>query len=732
MICVILMKLIYLILLISLLNGCRFTKDFNHLDSDIGLIDYTTAPVLDAHISMINLVDLSMRSSLDMITHDIINDLGMDLGTFDLGQNLTDVIHVIEAGAVCDGQYDDTQILRQIIAHASPYSTLIFPNTDTGFCKLTGHLTIDKPLQIKGLDGAKIKRTDYYPDGSNTSPFQQCAAPGYLCQSPCEQNCGGAMFYVIHSHVSIENLALIGHDYGSARIGNTHGIWVIGASDDSMDWLSNITIRNNHLQYFRGSGISLVRVNDFIIENNHVTEIGYSGINVIGRRGRIHNNQIIDINHPTFCPLSDDVSTCQFLNGYGIVVTGCGAKPCSEDIIISYNEVRENQHWVGMMNHGGQRILFDSNQVWDTDVLYAQTVSACPSTNLDCEQQASDDTIFINNLGDTLPITQGGRYSMDGTALIGPAGIECMDHSDCSQQEGACIDCPKGCSRCVCELEGSLANYCRYLAPSRGTGLWLLGFSQPQTRGPMAIGNTLRNIGQNGQRQCMMASATQSLTVTHNICESDQGEQAPFRGITLSAQNNHIHQDGTIAHNQWNPTNSNGVNYFESAIYADGEGINDLLVVRNQLINPIEFAVQLNGGSWDIRDNDFQQAQATFPINGLYTMVSIEHPPVMAPHHFTVNYEENNLRFTWIYPEFSIQAHDSFLIQFSTHQDGPWESLAFRPAHHVYWKFNAPTNPHWIVFNPLQFEVPRPSNHPSHFRIRAHYKSSVSSWTYIH
>ena len=132
---------------------------------------------------------------------------------------------------------------------------------------------------------------------------------------------------------------------------------------------------------------------------------------------------------------------------------------------------------------------------------------------------------------------------------------------------------------------------------------------------------------------------------------------------------------------------------------------------------------------WDT-DVLYAQTVSACPNNGSYTMVQIDNPPVIAPDQFTVNDTGDRLQFSWIYSEASIQVHDSFLIQYSVNSNGPWNTLAFRPANHVYWTFNAPTNPHWTIFNPLQFEIKPPDTNPSYFRIRAQYKSSISPWTY--
>jgi hypothetical protein len=332
------------------IEGERAVLDAQALDEDMGHL-YDADPHMDSFTRD--------RGSPHDDDRGPIQDTGVsDLEVDDADLPSQEIINVIEAGAQCDGTADDTNTLRQVIADAPAYSTLLFPSSIPNFCRLTGHLTIDKPVHIRGEEGARLKRTDHYPDGSDESPSTQCADPGYTCEAPCNQNCGGAIFYVIHSDVTIEGLEITGHDYGSARVGNTHGIWVIGASNEPADWLSNITIRDNRLHAFRGSGISLVRVTDFIIENNDIEDVGYSGINIVGRRGRVAENRVRDLNHPEFCPQYPELSGCQFLNSYGIVVTGCGSNPCSEDIILNDNEVRENEHWVGMMNHGGQRILF--------------------------------------------------------------------------------------------------------------------------------------------------------------------------------------------------------------------------------------------------------------------------------------------------------------------------------------------------------------------------------------
>ena len=171
-----------------------------------------------------------------------------------------------------------------------------------------------------------------------------------------------------------------------------------------------------------------------------------------------------------------------------------------------------------------------------------------------------------------LPPTRGGRYSATTDIVTGPPGRECADNNDCLNVADVCHYCIEGCNRCVCETEWVYQNTCRYLAATVGTGLWLLGFSEPVTEGPTAIGNVFRNIGANGSYHCISVSASSGLRLTHNVCESDGGEPLPFKGVTLNAADGHTQRNGVIAHNRFNPTNSLGAPYHEAGVYSTVTG----------------------------------------------------------------------------------------------------------------------------------------------------------------
>ncbi len=281
----------------------------------------------------------------------------------------------------CGHPLDDTLNIQTTLDNVAEGGWIVFPDT-TGIndkCLIKEAIRIEKPVHILGaIQGqTEIKRDDIYPlSGSHT---------------------GGAIFHVKSSHVSIFGLALIGAEYGNVQRRNTHGIWV--QPDDPNLRIENFTAQNLESSLVRGRGISLERVDDFVIKGNKIENVGYSGIMLSGvNRGWVDDNEVRSVNDPAACsescPLSclaADVDCdlcvtmptppkqCQYINSYPIVVTGCSdAVLCSGEIRISGNRVYENERWVGIMNHGGQRILIIDNLVEDTNFLYAQN-PACMS-----------------------------------------------------------------------------------------------------------------------------------------------------------------------------------------------------------------------------------------------------------------------------------------------------------------------------------------------------------------
>lgn len=82
---------------------------------------------------------------------------------------------------------------------------------------------------------------------------------------------------------------------------------------------------------------------------------------------------------------------------------------------------------------------------------------------------------------------------------------------------------------------------------------------------------------------------------------------------------------------------------------------------------------------------------------------------------------------TWDYS--SAETHDSFYIEQRV-TNGQWERLAFRPPNDPMWRFDAPSNPEWVPFDPLKYVVSGlDPNKTYEFRIRANNGEAFSGWS---
>jgi hypothetical protein len=560
-------------------------------------------------------------------------------------------VRTIIPDLVCDSQTDNTSVIQTAIDQASAGSIMLIPKTDRSFCKITASLKINKPIRLfgEGPDSVSmIRRTDKTPLSAT--------------------HVQGAVLSVTSDDIHIKGLHLIGEEYGNVQTRNTHGVWVIGTESKR---IKNVTIESCTLEGFRGRAISLVHVDDFIVKNNRIRRSGYAGIIAESvRRGRIQGNHVSNINDPEICALSENLKDCQYANGYPIALSGCGNEVCSEDVIIDENIVRENELWVGIMNHGGHRVLILDNEVSDTNFLYANTVSE--GVNPD----TSHDTWFVDNTGDIRPQAMGGRY-----------------------------DLPKG----------------HPVVPAKGDGIWLAGPAAHPTSGLRVIGNRLRNTGNGDAQSGLWAHSLSDAIITWNHFESDAGILPPQNSIRFFE--GHTHAQAIVAHNT-----------LESRLYGlriSGSNTQGLTISHNKLKSGNWGAWLETPGSMDIHDNDFKAATMG-ATSGQWTPHSSS-PSQPAPPSWSKaspGSMAGTLQLQWSYPTSQQEAHDSFYVEYRPADSSEWTRLAYRPANHSMFRYEAPSNPRWTRFDPLSYLVHGlPQGQSYEFRIRAHHSNLFSNWS---
>lgn len=267
-------------------------------------------------------------------------------------------IDVLRSGARGDGTTDDGPAIQAVLDSA-PTGSVIYIPPPTSYYRLTSALHVRRPLTIIGG----------YPGAVSELRQMTRGEHGIVVES---------------SGVSIERLRLTGPGYSSFK--GDSALFVRPPADQR---LSNLTVLDSDMRGWSNAGIRWTGVDDFIISGNHIEDCTYAGVLVIsGHRGLIAHNEIVDVGHPSEGePLA---------NAYSISVTSEKGRSYSEDVIVRANQITGNPIWSGIMNHGGIRVLVDSNEVSDADVAYALTW--VPETGI-----GADDTLFVNNLAVNAP-----------------------------------------------------------------------------------------------------------------------------------------------------------------------------------------------------------------------------------------------------------------------------------------------------------------------------------------
>lgn len=566
----------------------------------------------------------------------------------------------------CDGVSDQTPEIQAAFDGADPGSVITF-TTDKA-CLISDSIDVEKSLiitsDLQSTDRAELVRID---DGA--------ALPRYKA---CKGNADGAIFNVVADDVSIARLRLTGAEYGPVGARNTHGIWAAGPDQGR---IKHLTVSDVEMSKFRGRGVSLVRVDDFVVEHSAIEDAGYAGIAVEdSKRGRIHGNTVLDIGNPDVCQQAPECSLCDKCecqetapgeaSVYGIVVTGCTTETnCSEDIVISGNTVRENIHWAGIMNHGAQRVLIVDNLVEDAEILYANTVSAPAQGH---ERQASHETWFVNNIGDVLPKSMGGRYD------------------------------PR----------------------LYGLAQWLVGTNETLTTDLGVIGNIYRNSGfrfnpmdEHVPLSSSIVFPVDDLTFTHN--EFTTTTELP-RQVVLMLE--HFFEpegvpvsNATFAHNLFSDATNAAIK---------SECTPEDILVTDNVTQADTLANITLGGTWTFDANSFVAQE----VAGAYDEAMLaDHGAPPAPTLTAVATTPGTVELRWDgYPSTTTTDHDSFFI--ADFFGGEFHRIAHRPANDPRWSF-ASSNPQYQAFDTLGYVAA--DLHPGEhwFMLRAQNGNAMSGWS---
>lgn len=547
--------------------------------------------------------------------------------------------------AACDGVTDDTAAIRGLIASVPTGAVIEFPSYAS--CRLTGALVLERAVSLVGYHST-LFRTDVHP-------LCDLDTNGEPILATCGSHVDGAVIAILASHVLVQGLTLRGQAYGTPISRNTHGVWAIGPAFGKVPHIVNVTVRDVRVERMRGRGISLVRVDDFIVEDNHIEDVGYAGIFAESvRRGAIRRNHVEDIDDPETC--EGQPAPCRVASSYGIVVTGGAGVPMSEDVLVLDNHVRENEIWGGIMNHGGVRVLIADNEVLDTNFSYANTSAGQPSSHV----------AFVNNFGDILPTSVGGRYDLN---------------------------------------------------PNNpwGEGLWFHAAPGPPAEDLVALGNELRNTGGGNTDAGISAWHFEGGRFVGNTVVSTFGVLPPRSAIRLRNFGKGGVAYAHIARNQLQAD--------EHGIWSTAAPVSWSTVAYNVLLAGQAGFVSSTGGQWSVYGNDFSAALAPskYPNNWGPVLTFVLPPTGLA----ASGTGPGRCSLTWTYGGGSI---DGFYIEgrrFGT----SWEPMAYRPSAAAAWAFDAPSNPFWVPFDGTRYIVEDLLPGYWQFRIRALWGSGGSPWS---
>lgn len=237
-------------------------------------------------------------------------------------------------GAVGDCSTDDTVAIQLAISHAEDAGgSVFFPDPGPGSCYLVSDtLSITAPVTLWSADRAEIR-------DNAAADFD--------------------MFDIDSSGVTLRKLRLQSNAGGLYDV-DSSAIRITGVS--AANPAEGVRIEDVEIDGFGMYGIYAKYVRDFEITDNQLTNLGYSGVMIVsGAEGTISDNRVATINGNS--PVNP--------NAYGIALTraksgNLGTDPNSRDIVVSNNTVRGVPTWHGLDTHGGERVTFSNNVVYDT------------------------------------------------------------------------------------------------------------------------------------------------------------------------------------------------------------------------------------------------------------------------------------------------------------------------------------------------------------------------------
>jgi len=275
----------------------------------------------------------------------------------------SEVINVKDYGAKGDGSTDDTTALQAAFTAATAGAVIYFPPATYN---ISSTLTLSVAVTINGY-GATISQTATGHGGISSA-----------------------------SSLAVYGLSLVGAQYATAN-SYEKAINVVGSSAASP--AVGITIVNCSISSWGYAAIYLWYCNDLTINGNTINNINYGGIMCLSCiDGTIVNNVITN------------VTGTSYVDAYGVILSrnatsSLTTDPRSSDISVIGNKISNVTIWEGLDTHGGQRISFIGNSVYNC--VNGIVATPCPNGSGTYTYAPLDITISGNTIDSA--VTNGSK-----------------------------------------------------------------------------------------------------------------------------------------------------------------------------------------------------------------------------------------------------------------------------------------------------------------------------------